>query len=256
MFKNISQRKFKSEKLAALVLLLALPVVLPLVLTACRGGDTDTGVTGVQNKIGSFFTTYYFVPNESQYGASATDAIKDINGKVIAKVNSDFKKELDVEGSGILRSGRTVNFAQRVNDEIRYRFSKPKWGWGVGQCELKPYKTVAVDPAVIPLGTTLFIPAIKGAVLPDGTIHDGIFTAEDIGSKILKFHVDLFASDGKESGEIFKKIGRQTGNHVDVYKIKDPDASGCQSKAPVAVQKQTADEIAHALSTRLQFVNQ
>jgi len=183
-------------------------------------------------KMGSFFTTFYDVPNESDYSKDQTAQIKNMQGEVIASVNASFKKDLDVEGTGILRSGTTVNYAGRVDDEIRYRVSSAKWGWGVGQCALKPYHTIAVDPNIIPLGSLVYIPAIKGAVLPDGTVHDGFFYADDIGSRILHRHVDLFAQEGENSYQIYEKVGINTGTYVDIYKVKDPDPQGCQSKPP------------------------
>ena len=57
-----------------------------------------------------------------------------------------------------------------------------------------PLRSVAVDVAVIPLGTSLFIPEYVGLPLePDGTTqHDGCFVAEDRGIQVRGKHVDIF----------------------------------------------------------------
>src|SRR5262249_61271131 len=58
------------------------------------------------------------------------------------------------------------------------------FGRGAGQRPLIPFKSVAVDPRVIPLGEPLYIPEFDGMVLPDGSIHDGCVRADDTGGGI------------------------------------------------------------------------
>jgi len=58
-------------------------------------------------------------------------------------------------------------------------------------------RTAAVDTAVIPLGTPLYIPAFVGLRRPDGSAHDGCFLAEDRGLHVSGQQIDLFA--GSES---------------------------------------------------------
>jgi 3D (Asp-Asp-Asp) domain-containing protein len=71
-----------------------------------------------------------------------------------------------------------------------------KFGNGVKNYSLLPYRTIAVDPKMIPYGTVIFIPSIRGKIilLPDGTksAHDGYFFAGDTGSAIHKNHIDIF----------------------------------------------------------------
>ena len=43
-----------------------------------------------------------------------------------------------------------------------------------------PYRTVAVNPREILIGSVLFIPQAVGTPLPDGSYHDGYFIAHDI----------------------------------------------------------------------------
>jgi len=81
-------------------------------------------------------------------------------------------------------------------------FGKALWkiskgfGDGVLNYRLVPYRTIAVDKAMIPYGTVIFIPKVKGKpiTLPNGqkVIHDGYFFAGDTGSAIKGNHIDLF----------------------------------------------------------------
>jgi len=61
---------------------------------------------------------------------------------------------------------------------------------------LVPYRSAAVDPSVIPLGSVLFIPGLAGAMvtLPDGQPwrHDGYLMAVDVGGAIRGNHIDIF----------------------------------------------------------------
>lgn len=57
---------------------------------------------------------------------------------------------------------------------------------------LVPYRTLAVDPRFIPMGSLLYIPSLRGLRMPDGQIHDGYVLAEDTGIGIAGNHVDLF----------------------------------------------------------------
>lgn len=70
------------------------------------------------------------------------------------------------------------------------------FGDGVRNYRLVPFRTVAVDPAVIPYGTVIYVPAARGKLvsLPNGKqeIHDGYFFAGDTGGAIKKNHIDVF----------------------------------------------------------------
>jgi len=50
---------------------------------------------------------------------------------------------------------------------------------------LHPYRTVAVDPALIPAGSRLYIPAYK-------SINGGWFVATDTGGAIIGRHIDVY----------------------------------------------------------------
>lgn len=57
---------------------------------------------------------------------------------------------------------------------------------------LVSYRTLAVDPRFVPMGSLLYIPSLRGLRMPDGQVHDGYVVAEDTGIGITGNHVDLF----------------------------------------------------------------
>ena len=131
-----------------------------------------------------------------------------------------------MEGTGYLLNGRLINFKARLTKpdgttEIRWRWCGPEapYGYGHEDIPLIPFRSAAVDPTVIPIGSKLYIPAAKGAVLPDGSVHDGFFHAIDIGSAITDRKIDIFTSFGDQS-RYFENMGFSTGKMSHVYLVK------------------------------------
>ncbi len=77
------------------------------------------------------------------------------------------------------------------------------YGLGVRNFRLQPFRTIAVDKTVIPYGTVLFIPELKGKtmVLPDSSsaVHDGYVFAGDAGSAIKGIHIDVFTGTSTDN---------------------------------------------------------
>lgn len=181
-------------------------------------------------KIGRVKISYYWAVDESEYPASSRVAIRDVRGNVIARTSWTFRRHLLMEGSGRLRDGRNVTYQRHVNGEARFRITKFQWGAGIGECPLVPYRTLAVDPEFIRLGTRVFIPEFEGARLPDGTIHDGMFVAHDRSRYIRGARIDVFARNGKSSARPFIRKGYRSGSRVTVYRVAPPDPDGCHRR--------------------------
>jgi 3D (Asp-Asp-Asp) domain-containing protein len=81
-------------------------------------------------------------------------------------------------------------------ERTRFRVARGPYGDGAKNFVLVPYRTLAVDPATIALGSALYIPKARGVQikLPDGSAatHDGYFFAADVGGAIKNNHVDVF----------------------------------------------------------------
>ena len=57
-----------------------------------------------------------------------------------------------------------------------------------------PFKSVAIDPLLVPIGDPLYIPEFDGLPMPDGHIHDGCVRADDTGGSIKKQKMDFFVA--------------------------------------------------------------
>ena len=177
--------------------------------------------------LGQFEVTYYYVAQERRegdwplFGPSC--------GTVLARTSPEFHSALSREGTGRLQDGRLLNFVQRCpcarpghrGSRICYEvLDVDLFPWGRGGlvsgrlAALKPFRSVAVDPAVIPLGTVLFIPQWAARHTPDGQRLDGCFRAEDTGRMIKNHRLDLFAGTPRWA-QIFRKSAELS--HVTVF---------------------------------------
>ena len=66
-------------------------------------------------------------------------------------------------------------------------------------CKVVAMRTVAVDTAVVPRRTKLFIKETVGLPMPDGGTHDGYWYATDTGGAIKGQKIDLFTGHGSSS---------------------------------------------------------
>lgn len=169
-------------------------------------------------KLGRALVTFYWVIDQrsAEYRGVPSSILRDTRGRVIARVQPRFRRELIRQGSGWLRDGRTVIYVRKVAGQARFRISRAKFGMGSTGCRLIPYRTVAVDPRFVRLGTRLFIPQLKGARLPDGSIHDGKFIAVDRGS-FRGAHVDLFVGAGSAAARPFIRKGVGSRSRVTIH---------------------------------------
>lgn len=97
-------------------------------------------------------------------------------------------KALGNLSAGIKAATRRARFAA---------FTHPR-GCDVRPIPLMPYRTVAVDPKRIPMGTVLYIPQLRGEPFwLEGALyeHDGYVIASDRGGAIEGNHIDIFVAD-------------------------------------------------------------
>jgi 3D (Asp-Asp-Asp) domain-containing protein len=117
--------------------------------------------------------------------------------------------------------------ASKLNVESwgRTLWSKSEgFGDGVKNYRLVPFRTIAVDKEIIPYGTVIYIPAVRGKMilLPNGeeVTHDGYFFAGDTGGAIKKNHIDVFTGiyDRNPFPEVIKSNENKT---FDAFIISD-----------------------------------
>jgi 3D (Asp-Asp-Asp) domain-containing protein len=156
--------------------------------------------------LGKFRNTYYDFPSEADHKGPPV-ALKSSECQTIKDVPKGFYQALCVQGSGTLAGGQTVSFAKRdcacaavcekTNQKICFDALDPKqfpYGRGATGGPITPLFTVAVDSAVIPLGTTIYIPELEGMPRDSESsgLHDGCFIAQDRGLRVQGKHVDVF----------------------------------------------------------------
>jgi 3D (Asp-Asp-Asp) domain-containing protein len=202
-------------------------------LTACstQPAHADSDFDSIEptklEKIGSLKPTFYWVALETSDGQEHTKDLKDMAGNVMARVTAKYDAAIRLEGTGKMLDGRVLNFAGRGPKEgggieVRFLVCPPEapYGYGLNFIPLTPFRSVAVDPAVVRIGSKVFIPKAVGIHLPDGTVHDGYFQAVDIGDAIKNKRIDIFTAYGDQS-RVFEDAGLTNMKAIDVYKVID-----------------------------------
>jgi 3D (Asp-Asp-Asp) domain-containing protein len=108
-----------------------------------------------------------------------------------------FVRALRMEGTGRLTDGRVINYHGRCEYGVGTCYQTMNQethphGRGAGRRPLVPFKSVAIDPHLVPIGEPLYIPEFDGLRMPDGHIHDGCVRADDTGGSIKKRKMDFF----------------------------------------------------------------
>lgn len=103
-------------------------------------------------------------------------------------------------------------------------------------CKPMPMRTAAVDPAVFPRHTILFIKETVGMKMPDGSLHDGFWYASDVGRAIKGLRIDLFTGANSGTMRAFQVLNLAT-----ITAVKAGTFEGCPtSKSPAPVDRQVA----------------
>jgi 3D (Asp-Asp-Asp) domain-containing protein len=117
----------------------------------------------------------------------------------ITEVTKDFAAALQLQGTGKLKDGRVLNIWGQCACEHSpcFKVTASQWGTAGTGRPLQPFRTVAVDPKVIKLGTLLYVPLLEGRTMPGrspwgGFVHDGCVVADDTGGGIDGNQLDLF----------------------------------------------------------------
>ena len=136
-------------------------------------------------------------PQEIKFANPDAADLYTLDGYYIGSYPEKFAASLRMEGSGILADGRVLQYHGKCPfgygtcfqtlDVAEYPF-----GRGAYHRPLIPFKSIAVDPSLVPIGEPVYIPEFDGMILPDGTVHDGCVRADDTGGAIKKRHIDFF----------------------------------------------------------------
>lgn len=141
----------------------------------------------------------YYSALQQDYREGSNAKFLSAKGKTLRTGSREFLKAASIEGSAVFSDGTVLNYDRLVRGEVRWRRVRSRYGIDARGCDLVPFRSVAVDPALIQLGTRLMIPRTVGWELPDGGAHDGIWIATDTGNGIDGRRIDLFTGMGKAS---------------------------------------------------------
>ena len=130
-----------------------------------------------------------------QAAMEGTVRVIDDTGNTIGTYNyAETGSTLQVDCSAFFpsQSSSVIHGTNRV----RFKVSEGEYGEGTAGFLLVPYRSIAVDPDMIEIGSVIYIPDARGKsiVLPSGEsiIHDGYFFAADVGGVIQDSHIDVF----------------------------------------------------------------
>ena len=145
----------------------------------------------------------------------------------LVHVSPAFAKQARMQGTGRLRDGRLINVAGKCPCAGMCFHIPPKqreWGTGGGGKALVPFRMVAVDPRVVPMGSLLYLPDLDGMRMPGrpphgGFIHDGCVIAADTGGGIKGHEIDLFVGRKVYVGALARRGGSHSWlRHVSVWR--------------------------------------
>lgn len=138
----------------------------------------------------------------------------------ISEVSREFASQIALQGTGKLKDGRVLNIwgACRCETSPCFKVTAAQWGTGGTGRQLQPFRTVAVDPKIVKLGSLLYVPLLEGRQMPGrspwgGFVHDGCVVADDVGGGIKGSQLDLFVGrrgwflgmSGKEGSHAWAK---------------------------------------------------
>ncbi len=162
----------------------------------------------------------------------------------IAEVSREFASQLALQGTGKLKDGRVLNIWGHCNCDHTpcFKVSDTQWGTAGSGRQLQPFRTVAVDPRIIKLGTLLYVPLLEGRTMPGrspwgGFVHDGCVVADDTGGGIDGNQLDLFV--GRKA--YFLGISGSGGSHAWARHVPVFDGSKmCERKGRLISRKSGA----------------
>ena len=201
---------------------------------AIRDSNGDSEEPASYPLIGRFRNTFYYLAPEIDYDETLPRdvPVRTLDGVLLAMVSKSYKKAMDIEGTGRLRDGRVINYAGVVEGEIRYAETIHPFGRGVGNCPLTPLRSIAVDRGFVELGSVVYIQETDGKRLPDGTLHDGLWRADDVGGAIKRDRIDLFVGDGRRSGAILAEWGITHLKPLTLRLVSPPSEKNCTQETP------------------------
>jgi len=189
--------------------------------------------------------TLYVIPtfNIDKMQCSSKKIIKDESGKNLFEACSSVYENCELEGTcQIQQGGKKVllNVGSIQQGQRRFNVvndSACVYGHGARRDQVAGYKTMCLDPfrsvaadlRIYNLGDVIYVPAVVGVKLPDGSIHDGYFIVRDTGGAIKGYgRFDFFIGFTAVNSDSnpFKELGfGDKDTNLPYYVVKAPEAT-------------------------------
>jgi 3D (Asp-Asp-Asp) domain-containing protein len=169
----------------------------------CGGEGSSTGTGEPGDRLGEFALRYWFLADETRYTAPHDTTIFDPQCDLIGDVPEQLVDAIAREGRARLEDGRVVEFFGECECAFSPCFVQlddaHPWGSGLDDRSLAPFRSVAVDPSVIAIGSPLYVEALDGLTMPGeapwgGFVHDGCVFADDAANAFDGETVGLFTA--------------------------------------------------------------
>jgi 3D (Asp-Asp-Asp) domain-containing protein len=210
--------------------------------------------------LGQFSITFYYVIGEDEIVSKRAKAANDNDVELaatapaddlvtlfqkdcepVAEVSSEFARQLELQGTGKLHDGRVLNISGKCKCDYTpcFHVTDKQWGTAGTGRPLQPFRTVAVDPKVVKLGSLLYVPLLEGRTMPGrppwgGYVHDGCVVADDTGGGIDGHQLDLFV--GRKG--YYLGLSGSGGSHAWARHVPVFDGSKiCERKGRVVTKK-------------------
>ncbi len=220
---------------------------------------------------GNYILTYYYISEEKYFTGTQNTPIYYQPGSendIYGYYDPDFVDELIMAGSGFTNDGTLLGinciwaeFPQKCCEAQpdEFCFSKndrAKYPWGSGaKGKITPFFTIAANPEILPYDSIVFIPELKGKLLPDNNgVHDGCVKVLDTGGaflnnpelridffvglrEIMQFALDTSIFPNRNSVEIRKPVAGECDNYQAQFHyfsgelIKDENGEHCGDKS-------------------------
>ncbi len=108
--------------------------------------------------------------------------------------------------------------------------AQPTSGNGAASVKLMPYRSLAVDPTKILLGSVLFVPQAYGVALPSGEIHDGLFFAQEARRACADTLALFVGNETRNENAFTRNSGFRSKPVLEVYIVSEPVAGALRRR--------------------------
>jgi len=187
---------------------------------------------------GSVKPTVYYSPkideDESTCPKGSRVSLRDAAGTAIVTVCQRTRNICLMEGACEITQDKHVyalNYSGERNGRSVYvpiPQDGCRFGFGVRESCLDPYYTLAADLTKYSPGDVIYVPAVVGLEMPNGSKHNGFFIIRDKGRRIRgRGRFDFFTGflNWRDGQNPFSRIGISDQNtHIPYYQVTGPRA--------------------------------